>query len=431
MPTAMRKIVALLAIVVLSCSLLWAQASSKFKPEDVGFSTERLQRIHETVQREVDNGTIPGAVTFVSRKGHTVFFEAQGFMDPVAKKPMQKDSIYWIASMSKPVTAVAILMLMEEGKLRLSDPASRFIPELKVMNVVRVAKPSVASPSSETGAGPVNGQTAAAISYDLVPAQHEITIRDLITHTSGLVTIGVKNDAVPDIAPTDTLASWIPKLASVPLDFQPGTKWAYSNAVGFDVLSRIVEVASAEPFDQFLKERIFEPLGMKDTGFGTTGPRVGPLLRRTPNGFLLAPAATDPRSVGKGFFSGAAGMYSTAEDYGRFAEMLMNGGERNGKRLLSPNTIELMSANHVGDMFPGMGNIPMRGIGFGLGVIVVRDAVAADLRVPLGSFGWDGIGTFRFWVSPKEKLVIVMIIPQNGGAVHRDIENAVMQSLVQ
>jgi CubicO group peptidase (beta-lactamase class C family) len=192
-------------------------------------------------------------------------------------------------------------------------------------------------------------------------------------------------------APTDTLATYIPKLAAVPLDFQPGTLWRYSGQAGFDVLSRIVEVVSEQPFDQFLKQRLFDPLGMKDTGFVATGDRAARLAtvyRRTPNGLERS---ENPNALSStSYFSGAGGLLSTVEDYLQFAQMLENGGQLNGKRFLGPRTVELMASNHTGDMVNGQFGRPARGMGFGLGVQVVQDAVAADLRQSKGTFGWAG-----------------------------------------
>ena len=400
----------------------------KGRPEDVGLSSDRLQQVHDSIHNHITAGDIPGAVTLVARKGRVVYLEAQGIADPESKKPVQKDSIFWIASMTKPITTVALLMLMEEGKVRVSDPVSRYLPDFKNLNKVRVKK---------TGTSAPGGSGAAA--YDMVPANREITIRDLLTHTSGLLSIGADNDILPDTAPTDKLGDWVAKLPAVPLDFQPGTRWAYSNAAGFDVLARVVEVVSGEPFNQFLKERIFDPLGMKDTIFGAISrpdlaSRVAPLVQKSPNGFALQKA--NPRRdalFGTTYVSGAAGLWTTAEDYFRFAEMLDNGGQLNGKRLLSPNTVELMTSNQVGDLFSTAGGsgLGYRGLGFGFSVAVVTDSIAADLRVPTGSYSWDGVGTTRFWVVPKDKLVMI-IMPEIGNAtVQRDFENAVMQAVVE
>lgn len=405
---------------------LVAAAQPAAKPEEAGMSTERLKRIHESIQRHVDAGEICGAVTLVARRGHVVHFEAHGLMDIESKKPMEKDTIFRLASMTKPITGVAVLMLMEEGKIRLSDPVSEFLPEFRDM---KVAMPR------ERPAGAAAHGAAAVPEYYVVPANREITIRDLLTHTSGLVSYGLGAAQVPKIAPHapgDTLASYVPKLAAVPLDFQPGTQWSYSGAAGPEVLSRIVEIVSGQTYDEFLQTRIFEPLSMKDTFFyppDDKRPRLVTLYRKGPNG--LEKDANQDGFSSPTYFSGGGALMSTAADYLQFAQMLLNGGELNGKRLLGPRTVELMASNHVGDMFNGKLGRPAHGMGFGLIVQVVEDNVAAGLRVSNGSFGWDGAFGTQVWVNPKEKMVTVIMIQTQVPLVQRDFENAVMQSIIE
>lgn len=389
------------------------------KPEDAGMSSARLHRIHEAVQRHIDAHEISGAVTLVSRRGRIVHFEAHGLMDLEAKKPMAKDAIFRLASMSKPVTAVAVLMLVEEGKIRLNDPVSRFLPEFKDP---KVAMAKAAGPGAS---GPPEIYT--------VPAGREITIQDLLTHTSGLGSGGLAQREFLRLAPLparDTLAAYIPRLGAVPLDFQPGTQWAYSGLAGPDVLSRIVEIVSGQPYDEYLRTRIFEPLGMKDTFFYPPDgkrPRIPVLYQR--NGWQRAPNQ-DGRSSPT-FFSGAAGLMSTAEDYLQFAQMLVNGGVLNGQRLLSPRTVELMGANHVGTMFNGKLGRPAQGMGFGFLVNVVEDPVASGRRVSAGGFGWDGLYGTLVWIEPKEKMVTLIMIQEQMSVVQRDFENAVTQAIVE
>ncbi|MGO9009372.1 MAG: serine hydrolase domain-containing protein [Bryobacteraceae bacterium] len=398
------------------------------KPEDAGMSTERLQRIHESIQRHIEAGEISGAVTAVARRGRVVHFKAHGLMDIESKKPMEKDAIFRLASMSKPITGVAVMMLVEEGKIRLSDPVSKFLPEFRDM---KVAMPR------EHAAGPVRG-AAEEPDFYTIPVNREITIQDLLTHTSGLVStvsggFGVRLAAkLAPRGPADTLASYVPKLATIPLDFQPGTQWAYSGGAGPDTLSRIVEIVSGQTYDEFLRTRIFEPLGMKDTFFyppDDKRPRLVTLYRKTPNG--LEKSANQDGFSSKTYFSGAGGLMSTAADYLQFGQMLLNGGELNGKRLLSPRTVELMASNHVGDMFDGKLGRPAHGMGFGLIVQVVEDNVAAGLRVANGSFGWDGAFGTQVWVEPKEKMVTVIMIQTQIPLVQRDFENAVMQAIIE
>ena len=423
-------------LVVLAAAGLSAGAAgsvpSVSKAEDVGFSTERLQRVHEAVARHIEAKDVSGAVTLVARRGKIVEFEAQGLADIESKKPMMKDSIFRLASMSKPITAVAVMMMVEEGKVRLTDRVSAFIPEFKNMKVA-VAKGTtnpVQMPAFGRG-----GPPAPAPEFDLVPAAREITVKDLLTHTSGLMSGGVSGAEQAKLAPrspNDTLANYIPKLAQTPLDFQPGTLWRYSGLYGFDVLARIVEIASGQPYDQFLKQRLFDPLGMKDTGFAPTPERTARLAtvyQRTPTG--LVPAQNANQLISGTYFSASGGLMSTAEDYLQFAQMLVNGGQMNGKRYLGPRTVELMTANHTGDMVNGQFGRPAHGMGFALGVQVVLDPVAADLRVSPGTYGWAGAYGTNQNMDPKEKMVSIIMMQGASGPLQRDFENAVWQAMTE
>ena len=404
------------------------------KPEDVGFSTERLARVHEAVAKHIEQKDVSGAVTLVARRGKIVHFEAQGLADIDGKKPMMKDSIFRLASMSKPITAVAVLMMMEEGKIRLSDRVSTFIPEFKTMKVA-VAKGTTDKPVQMPAFGR-GGPPAAPPEFDLVPAAREITVHDLLTHTSGLMSGGVSGAEQAKLVPrgaNDTLANYIPKLAQTPLDFQPGTLWRYSGLYGLDVLARIVEIASGQPYDQFLQQRLFTPLGMKDTGFAPTTERmarVATVYQRTPEG-TLRPAANANQLISGTYFSASGGLMSTAEDYLQFCQMLINGGALNGKRYLGPKTVELMASNHTGDMVNGQFGRPAHGMGFGLGVQIVLDPVAADLRVSPGTFGWAGAYGTNQNMDPKEKLVSIIMMQGASGPLQRDFENAVQQAIIE
>ncbi len=396
------------------------------KPEDAGMSGERLQRIHQAVARHIEAGEISGAVTLVARHGKIVHFQAHGLMDLESKKPMTTDAIFRIASMTKPITGVAVMMMVEEGKLRLNDPVSKFIPEFKDSKVAVPRDSITPRPSRQPGGDP---------DYYLAPAWREITIRDLLTHTSGLISggIGAREAArsTPK-TPTDTLASYIPKLGSVPLDFQPGTEWAYSGTGGPDVLGRIVEIVSGQPYDEFLRTRIFEPLGMKDTFFYTPDDRRARLVtlyEESPQG--LRKTANQDGYSSKIFFSAGAGLVSTAADYLQFAQMLLSGGRLNGHVLLSPRTVQLMASNHVGEMFNGKLGRPAHGMGYGLLVGVVEDSVASGLRVSTGSFGWDGAFGTQAWIDPREKMVSLVMMQTRVAAVQRDFENAVMQAIIE
>ena len=425
---------ALLALLI--APLTMALVPTTTKPEEVGLSSERLQRVREAMQRHIDAKTVSGVVTLVARKGKIAFFEAQGLMDIEGKKPMPKDGIFRLASMSKPITGAAVMMLVEEGKIRLSDPVSRFIPEFKNLNKVAVPKPGAqAGGRGGPGAGgppAAGGRGAAPPEFDTISASREITIKDLLTHGSGLMSGGLGNSAGPQRGPTENLATYIPKLASVPLDFQPGTLWRYSGLAGFDVLSRVVEVASGLTFEQFLKQRLFDPLGMKDTGFypppGAESRLVTLYARQ---GGELVRSQNQDQGVSKVYFSGAGGMMSTAADYVQFAQMMLNGGQLDGKRYLSPRTVALMTTNHTGDMVNGQFGRPARGMGFGLSMQMVLDPVAADLRVGTGTFGWAGGTGVNVNMDPQEHMVTLFMVQTGGGGMPRDFENAVWQAIVE
>jgi CubicO group peptidase (beta-lactamase class C family) len=423
MPSPRRAV----AITLLALSLTAATVPGG-KPEDVGMSSGRLQRVNEVVKSYIDSGQISGAVTMVLRNGRVAHFEAQGLMDVEAKTPMRKDAIFRMASMSKPVTGVAILMLMEEGKLRLTDPVSRFIPEFKNPKVAMLKAPS--APAAPAAAG----QRAPEPETYTVPAERELTIRDLMTHTNGLETGGAGSREGNRLSPRNTnstLAAYVPTLGAVPLDFQPGSKWQYSALAGIETLGRIVEITSGMTFDQFLQKRIFEPLGMKDTAFFPTDDRqarVVTLYERKPTGLsrIDTPAWLATRTL----FSGGGGLWSTPEDYMQFAQMLVNSGQLNGKRLLGPRTVDLMASNHVGDLFAASAQ-RNKGMGFGLTVEVVMDSVSANRRESNGSFGWDGAFGTHFWVDRKEQLVGLLMVQESNGPLMRDFENAVMQAIIE
>jgi CubicO group peptidase (beta-lactamase class C family) len=282
----------------------------------------------------------------------------------------------------------------------------------------------------------VPGQPPRDPEFYTIPANRDITIRDLLTHTSGLASGGVTAREVAKLLqarkPTDTLADFIPRLAALPLDFQPGTMWRYSGLAGFDTLGRVVEIVSGLAFDQFLRQRMFEPLGMKDTFFSVPEdrlPRLVTLYRKTPEG--LRKSENQRALTSRTYFSGAGGLISTGEDFLRFGQMLLNGGALDGQRLLGPRTVELMMSNNVGDLFNGQIRRPPQGMGFGLGGEVVLDTVASGIRRPNGSYGWDGAFGTHFWVAPKEQLVAVLMIQTPSSVVQRDYENAVMQDIVE
>lgn len=404
-------------------ALLVAAAVPEGKPEQVGLSADRLHRIRETMQRHIAAHNIAGAVTLVARKGRVAHVETHGHMDVEANKAMSRDAIFRIWSMSKPVTGVAILMLVEEGKVRLNDPVSRFIPEFKGM--------AVAAEQVRSGSSVSNGRP----DFYTTAANREITIQDLLTHVSGLASGPLSSREAGKIPNyyKSTLAKSIPQLGATPLEFQPGSRWAYSAGAAFDTLGRVVEIASGLSFDQFLKQRLFDPLGMKDTSFHPTSEqarRIVTTYHRAGNAVTRLDAKANMLNLyGPEYNAGAGGLYSTADDYAVFAQMLLNGGEWNGKRLLSPRTVEWMASAFVPDTLPGRAP----GRGFGLSVQVVTDPVRAGYHVSKGSYGWDGAFGTHFWIDPKEKIVGIMMIQidNTDRQLDRDFENAVFQAIVE
>jgi len=420
MMRTLRKSATRFMMVLLVVALPLAAAAQSVEPEQVGLSSQRLQRIQEFVQRYIDSGDIAGAVTLVARNGQIAHLEAQGMADVDSDTPMQKDHIFRLASMSKPVAGVAILMLVEEGKVRLADPVSKFLSGYGEQEVAVVTASSAPGGSGFGGPPP---------EFYSVPAEREITVLDLLTHTSGLMSGRVGSSETRDDFESrhDVGLAWVDDIASAPLEFQPGSRWAYSAVGGFDVLSRIVEVASGQDFDEFLNERIFEPLGMQDIFFWPNAVQRERLVTSYPRGEQGLEPRDNPDSMsGARYFSGAGGLMSTASAYAQFAMMLANGGALNGTRLLSPRTVELMGSAFIPDTLEGRS----AGEGYGLSVRVVSDPVARRSPLSEGSFGWSGAYGTHFWADPKENLVGVLMIQTPVREMRPDFENAVMQSVV-
>ena len=426
----MKKPAHTLGVVVLIAGLsailstpLRAQVATA-RPEDVGLSSERLRRVAELMQRHIDARTFSGAVTLVARQGRIVHHEAHGLMDLETKKPMQKDAIFRIMSMTKPVVGVAVLMMIEDGKVRLTDSVSKFIPELKGLQV------SIPNTDGSGVAPAPSGSVSAPQPYRTVDAGREITVRDLLTHTSGLMSGGMSSRQTRDVGAKagETLAQVLPRLENVPLDFQPGTRWAYSGQYAFDVLVRVVEVASGLAFDQFATQRIFEPLGMSDTFFypAEGNPRVATLYRHA-DGQLQK--QSNPTFMNGAYFSGGGGLFSTAADYLQFAQMLLNGGHLDGKQLLGSRSVELMTTVFAPDTLPGR----LAGEGFGLSVRVVTDPAARNTYVSKGGFGWSGAYNTHFFIDPVEQIVGIFMTQianlTSRGEIRNDFETAVMQAV--
>ena len=385
------------------------------RPEDVGLSSDRFQRVNELMKRHLDAQSFSGAVTLVGRRGKVAHLQAHGLMELESRKAMPADGIFRIMSMTKPVVGVAMLMLMEEGKVRLTDPASKFVPELKRMKVA-VAQ----SGSGAPGADP---------KYYTVPADHDITVRELLTHTSGLVSGPMSNAAnrAVDKKGNDTLADYIPRLGTTTLEFQPGSRWAYSAQAGHDTLGRIVEIASGMPLNEFFQKRIFDPLGMKDITFWPSEaqwPRVASVYTAGTNG--LTKSANPNGMSSNVYFMGSGGLISTAEDYIPFGIMLANGGELSGKRILGKKTVEMMRSAHVLDTLPGRA----AGEGYGLGVRVVTSHVRRGTMLSDGTFGWSGVYGTHFFVDPVEQTVGVLLVQTSNQEVNRDFEDLVAQAII-
>ena len=423
----MRRSALVLPVIFAAALPALAASVQSAKPEQTGFSSERLSRIHEMVQRHIDAHDISGAVTLVARHGKVAHFEAHGLADIEAHKPMSKDSLFWIMSMTKPIVGASVLMLMEEGKLRLTDPVSKFIPEFKNMKVAVIEERPAGAPARAPAPG-------APPQFYTVPAARELTIQDLLSHVNGLNTGGPASSAeVAKIAlkAGESLADYIPRLATTPLDFQPGTRWQYSATAAWDTLERVVEVITGQPFDRFARERIFDPLGMKDTTFRPSREQLSRLATqyRGANGAFTRVDNHPIWLNSPTYLSGGGGLMSSAEDYLQFGQMLANRGELNGKRLLGPKTVELMSSVFVPDTLPGRA----KGRGFGLSVQVISDHITADTPISNGSFGWDGAFGTHFWIDPKEKIVGLFMVQAAGPnrQMNPDFENAVMQALIE
>ncbi len=390
-----------------------AEASSAYElvytPAAVGMSSERLARIDNLLEQSVDTGQLPGVTAMIGRRGKVVYLKAFGKADIEADRNMATDSLYQIASMSKSITAVAVMTLYEEGRFLLADPLSKYIPEFAEMEVL--------VPEGD--------------SYSLVPANGPITIRHLLNNTSGITYRFFGHPHFTDIygnagisdgldRSEGQIGEMVKKLAGLPLRNHPGEAWEYG--LSSDVLGYLVEVLSGIPFDQFLQERVFEPLGMKDTHFYLPEEKAARLVSLySPNqegGFTayahgtleLGPLVINPghpiTDDDRSYFSGGAGLVSAAPDFGRLCQMLLNGGELEGVRILSPSTVEVMTTNQIGDLFSLW---PQNGEKWGLGFAVRTNRGPFDELESIGTFGWAGLYNTFFWVNPAEERFGVMM----------------------
>ena len=413
-----------------------AQLKIEVEPGEVGMDGARLARIGSHLSRYIDQGKLAGTLTVVTRRGKIVYADARGSRDVEAGLPVESDTLWRIYSMTKPVTAVAAMMLVEQGFLELNDPISRHLPAF--------ATPRVYSGGS-------------ALKPTTVPATEPIRVWHLLTHTAGL-TYGFHHQHPVDAiyrregfewgAPQGfDLAACCDAWAGLPLVAQPGAEWVYS--VASDVLGRLIEVVSGQPLDEFLEERVFAPLGMADTTFGTPQrdredrvrrtaalysphPGTGQLVR---NDAMGAAALNPPRML-----SGGGGLVSSAADYHRFTQMLLRRGELDGVRILGSRTIDYMTRNHLpggldldGFGRPVFAETPMVGIGFGLGFSVTLDAAATKVLCSPGEFAWGGAASTAFWVDPKEELTAMFftqLLPSSTYPVRSQLRSLVYQALV-
>ena len=402
---------------ILAALPILAASLPSSKPEEVGLSSERLKGVSALVKSHIDAGDFSGAVTLVARRGKLIHLEAQGLRDIEMKTPMTVESVFQLASMTKPITAVAVLMLMEEGKLLLGDPVSKFIPEFKDQTVAEWNLPN-----DPRGAG-----------SRLVRANREITLQDLLTHTSGMAS-SMEGPAGGEVAKLKLAADAsidqrVRAWAKLPLNFQPGTQWQYTGGVGFGVLGRVVELVSGLPLDQYFDKRIFTPLGMKDSFFLIPAARQGDIA------VMYGKQSTGLTKVANsaGRVNGAGGLWSTAQDYLAFAQMLLNGGQLNGARIISRKSVELLSDNAIGDLdlrnYIGTEH-NLAGYGFGLGVRVRKSSGRSGWLGSPGDFGWAGAQGTYSWIDPKEQTIGIIMMSTRVQRLRAEFPNVVYGSFI-
>ncbi len=391
------------------------------KPEELGFSSERLLRINDLMERYVEEGKVAGFVTLVARRGKIAYFDKFGYQDLASKTPIQLDTIFRIYSMTKPITSVAFMMLFECGLVRLEDPVSKYIPQFKEAKVY-----------GEGG--------------KLMDLNREITVHDLLDHTAGFSYGGVEETKIPvdelyDKAnlfqPDIDLEEMVNRIASLPLAYQPGTVWHYS--VATDVVGRLIEIIANIPLSEYMNESIFIPLGMEDTGFSVPPEkrnRFSTLFGKTQDGDL----SVIDDIIGGDYIKvnlclGGSGLVSTTSDYYRFAQMVLNGGELEGVRLLGAKTMEYMTSNHLTpSLLPISMGEPWPGFGFGLGFSVMLDPPLAGMMGSAGLHGWGGWANTHFWVDAREKLIGILMlqyIPSGTHPVTNDFRTAVYQAITE
>jgi CubicO group peptidase (beta-lactamase class C family) len=390
---------ALALLAIASAGNGWAEPvlPTAARPEDAGLSSSQLARIEAVTQKHIEAGLVPGAVMLVARRGKIAWYKTMGFRDRAAKDPMQADAIFRIYSMTKSIVSVAAMMLVEEGRMQVSDPVSKYLPEMARMKV---------------GVEKTEGGKA---TLEMIEPVREMTVQDLMRHTSGLI-YGTRGKSLVNASYIDAQIGnrdfsneeFVAKVSKLPLRFSPGERWEYG--VSTDVLGRVIEVVSGKTLGEFLSERILDPLGMSDTGFYVPAGKLSRAAQpwQIPEAPPMTPrfdVAQKPR-----FESGGGGLTSTMDDYLRFAIMLADGGEFAGKRLLGSKTLEFMTSDHVGAR-PGR----PPGLGFGLGFEVRTSVGDSALPGSLGEYGWAGNAGTLFWIDPKEQLIAIYLVQVNDG----------------
>lgn len=430
-----QRNLAIFLFVICAISVFAQQLPKVSRPEDAGFSSERLNRLTQFFQSEVDKGSIPGAVLIVGRNGRIVYRQAIGYQDREKKIPMKPDAMFRIFSMSKPVTSVAVMMLAEEGKIDVLAPVARYLREFKDVKVGVEKADAAGGKPSLTLEAPVRA----------------MTVQDLLRHTSGLVygpfgtsLVHQQYNQANLFDNGQTLAEFVTKLSRLPLAHQPGSTWEYGMSV--DVLGRIVEVVSGTPFDQFLEQRITKPLGMRDTAFYASPEQMARMVQ-----MQVDPATGKRPDMGAvedltkekvKWFSGGGGLLSTASDYARFCQMLVSGGELDGVRLLSPKTLAVMTSDQVPqhaarvaqpELTQDLTPVPDLGQSFGLGFAVRTDLGHSPVSGSVGDAFWAGAAGTYFWIDPQEKLYAVMMLQMpflQAGVYRRGMREIVYGALV-
>ncbi|MBD3274193.1 MAG: serine hydrolase [Candidatus Marinimicrobia bacterium] len=433
MQRIIRLLQGIIALALILVSLSQAQDVPLVSPESVGFSSERLDRLTNAIDHHIEQDLLAGTVVLVARDNQIAYFQAAGMQDKEQEIPIQSNTIFRIASMSKPITSVAVMMMYEEGHFRLSDPVSDFIPAFEEMQVL---------------AAPDSGENATE-NIRIVPAKRSITIRHLLTHTSGLAyqwndqvgdlyyEAGITHGLVED---THTLSEDIPKLADQPLVHHPGEMFTYGLSV--DVLGYLVEIVSGQPLDDFLRDRLFKPLGMDDTAFYVPKrkrSRLSAAYTVTDDGTLeqmgespilqdesLLYSATYPTSRDHRFLAGGAGLTSTVPDYYRFCQMLLNGGSLDGVQILSPQTVKLMTTDHVGDLLDNNG--------FGLGFGVTRSLQEAGELDAVGRYYWGSFWYGTFFIDPAREIIAIALSnkhPAGDATLNQNLLTYVYQAFIQ